>query len=476
MSGANLVYAGYCSSDAWVGDIGPALQMGWYFRGQAQVEALLRTISSGPVAIVNETRIHFANHTHEDVNITTYSTPLAPGGRLLFGGCSAGARGVRGPSQSRVRTRGYAYEPLPTQAMFNIDFLAPMLPPGVALHGFFDSPMWVDMLPLESNITSLENQTQSVFALLNPSARLDDACMAAYPGAEGWRCLFGQYRIPFVRVPYLLSASQFDKYQLPYNEGSSPPYAAGPARAYADTFQATVRDVMLQLPTVSQPGSAVYSSACFKHCVCIIGSFWGVRVGGRSLAGYLALWFWGSRNVSLQLDALPASAAVGGSNLPADISSQWIESCVGFGDGALGCGECHAKHPLPAPPLPPAHQVSGMLASSPVVVVAGARQASARARDALHAVAAAMLVLLLALALCFCGGGGGGGGGGDGRKAGGVELGARPTPAPSAATPLLAPIIPAAFDGRLVPRGVAPPSARSRLPSGFVVGQQKRQW
>jgi hypothetical protein len=74
----------------------------------------------------------------------------------------------------------------------------------------------------------------------------------------------GQYRMPFIRTPYLLSASQFDRYQLPYNEGSAPPYANAHL-AYANSFQASILGVVRALPTEQQPGSAVFSSACFKH-------------------------------------------------------------------------------------------------------------------------------------------------------------------------------------------------------------------
>lgn len=100
--------------------------------------------------------------------------------------------------------------------MFNIDYVQAMLPPGAPpVLGFFDSPLWVDLEPNQPGIVPLQNETQAVFALVNATARLGEACAEAYPGDEGWRCLFGEYRLPFVEAPYLLSASQFDKYQLP---------------------------------------------------------------------------------------------------------------------------------------------------------------------------------------------------------------------------------------------------------------------
>ena len=108
LAGANLVQIGYCSSDAWVGNIGAqqattlkqtknvAGTDGWAFQGQRIIEATLATLST-----------HFA-------------FGAMPKTRLLFGGCSAGARG----------------------AMFNLDYVQDMVPQGVQVHGFLDSPLW----------------------------------------------------------------------------------------------------------------------------------------------------------------------------------------------------------------------------------------------------------------------------------------------------------------------------------------------
>ena len=78
-----------------------------------------------------------------------------------------------------------------------------------------------------------------------------------------------------------------------------------------------MRNVTLNLPTAQQPRSAVYSSACYKHCTSTLafGAYWGVRVDGISLSEALAEWF------SVQ------------GHLPAGISNQLIESCNGFGCG-----------------------------------------------------------------------------------------------------------------------------------------------
>jgi hypothetical protein len=249
--------------------------------------------------------------------------------RVLFGGCSAGARG----------------------AMFNLDYVQALLPADAQLLGFLDSPMWVDIEPLDPSVVSLINQTQAIVPLVNATGRIGPLCAAAYPDpSEHWKCFFGEFRLPYVTTPYLLSASQFDKYQLPYNEGGAPPYV-GQQASYADQFQALVRGTMLNLPTPNQPGSAVFSSACFKHCTSNIPSFYGVEIGGVSLKDTLRDWYFGT-----WANGVPGNGLFQPTTKVTSAAQQTIESCTGF-----GCGACHNRSKgnrgpqPPMPPLPPAH-------------------------------------------------------------------------------------------------------------------------
>ncbi len=334
-AGANKVYVAYCSSDAYAGDAGPESNpMGWSFRGQRIINATLRTL------------------------ISQHGLGAMPGGKLIFSGCSAGSRG----------------------ALFNLDAVPNMVPTGVEVLGFFDSPLWVDVEPMSATTLPLQNQTEMIYSLINPTARLDTDCVAAYADAP-WKCLFGQYRLPFVKGRYLVSASQFDKYQLPYNEGRPPPYT-GAGLAFADQFQQVVSSVVHSLPTAAQTGSAVFSSACFKcvqacmihlyvpaltrpqhrHCTSDSGAFWGIKIGHVSLKDFMTAW-------------------LNGASKP-----QMIEDCVGF-----GCGQCHAKPPPgpppPAPPAPLRPPLRSALAASSRVPLSPAK------------IGAAMLPALL---ICMC--------------------------------------------------------------------------
>ena len=141
---ANKIYAAYCSSDGWAGDVGAsAATFGWNFRGQQIIAAIVADLVA--------------------------RQGLAGGADVLFGGCSAGARG----------------------AMVNLDFIQPMLPAGCTLRGLLDSGLWLDLNPPDTAEDSLQAQTQAIYALVNPAARIPAACAAQYAG-QAWKCLYGQ--------------------------------------------------------------------------------------------------------------------------------------------------------------------------------------------------------------------------------------------------------------------------------------------
>jgi Pectinacetylesterase len=286
-----------CSSDAWVGDVEASPDtFNMAFRGQRIVAAALA------------------------LTVSKFGMGSTAGQRLLFAGCSAGSRG----------------------AMFTIDYLPAMLhdlgvpTANLQVQGMFDSPMWVDVEPItgeDGPIVPLQEQTQAILELVNATGRLGPTCQVAFPPAEWWKCLYGQYRLPFVETPYAMNAAQFDKFQLPYNEGGNPPYNAA-GLAYASNFQDAVRSALAPLPTSEQPGSAVYSAACFHHCVTQEPSYWAIHVYNVSFRDLTAAWYFQN-----------------------DAPLKYVEQCDGF-----KCGTCrsHRKHPgappdpRPKPPRAPA--------------------------------------------------------------------------------------------------------------------------
>lgn len=233
---ASVVYVGYCSSDAWMGN---TEAFGFQFRGQSILAAALQDL------------LQFRG--------------LRPGSRLLLGGCSAGARG----------------------AMVHLDSVAAALE-GIDVKGFLDSGVWIDALPADpDSVVSLANETQQLYAFANAGALVPPACAAAYPGADAWKCLFGQFRMPFVQAPYFANEAQFDSFQVEYNNAGEVPHFAYQVQ-WADDFQLQMRSEMLTLPTAQQQASGVFSSACLLHCVSNTPDFWTCAPHARPHRGCCA--------------------------------------------------------------------------------------------------------------------------------------------------------------------------------------------
>jgi hypothetical protein len=124
------------------------------------------------------------------------SMGLASGAQVLFGGCSAGARG----------------------ALVHLDNIAAWMNTyGIEVRGLLDSGLWIDFQPLTNTGMggTLVNQAEYVYGFANVSSVIPEDCAQAFPGEE-WKCIFPQYRMPFVKTSYFLSASSFDDFQTNY--------------------------------------------------------------------------------------------------------------------------------------------------------------------------------------------------------------------------------------------------------------------
>lgn len=280
---------------------------GWAFKGQRIVEATLMVLQQ------------------------YFGLGTLPATQMLLAGCDAGAQGV----------------------MYNLDYLNTMLPisgsgvTGVQVKGLLDSATFIDIDPLNPDgVDSLVNQTITAWALYNATGRLGYACMKGYntlypdkfPPNELWKCMFGQYRLPYLRTDYIVSQSQFDSWQLDFDaarhrattaapplphrhcratalhctaplllhhcscaaapaadcssaprsvpgppQGAKPPFENETLSAYAESFQMATRAALLPLPTSEQPNSGVFSSSCYHHCTLNSDSFWGIYVGDLNL-------------------------------------------------------------------------------------------------------------------------------------------------------------------------------------------------
>jgi hypothetical protein len=205
----------------------------------------------------------------------------APGTRVVFGGCSAGARG----------------------ALFNLDRVALEIMPALVqenggslarVGGLLDSAFWMDLAPFDASKTSFAQQSKEVVALANATSSDASACAKAYPG-ELWKCIFGQYAVPFLRADFFLHAYQYDLFQLEGDTGVPVPDKTGAERAYCELFRNSTRSSFAS-DVVQQDGpgkNAGLLPACFKHCNTEGSTFGTLATNGVTLEAAVATWFFG---------------------------------------------------------------------------------------------------------------------------------------------------------------------------------------
>lgn len=257
LSGANLAYLRYCSSDAHMGDRDA---FGWKFRGWRIVRAAARHLAT--------------------------SQGLAADDIFLLGGASAGARG----------------------AMVHLDSIHEVLPAGVRIFGFLDSPLWVDLSEFNRTWPKAESARATELYVA------EEVLKPCHPG-EAWKCTFGEFRLPMLKTPFLLLASQSDAFGLRIacdNEALD--------EAFHKAFAQRVRLVFASLG----PHAAVLSSTCWDHAVCETGRFTFeqvVRLDDEFAQGY-------SQQSMLYRFLKEASSGVEPWNF-----SQYIDDCEGVDCG-----------------------------------------------------------------------------------------------------------------------------------------------
>ena len=231
LPGANKAYLRYCTGDAHMGDRdASADSFNFNFHGSRTVKAAISLL------------------------VKEYGLGSKPGHTLLFGGGSAGGRGV----------------------MANLDFIPGLLsampqvssPPRVL--GFPDSPYWIDLVPDRASgvdtFIGFAQQTQEIFALANISGRASAECAATYASAP-WKCALGVYRMPFVTTPYMMVASQADAFQMGEDIGHIPRNAQELAywQVFADCTHGNASRLVAPGTAAAAAGSTVFSMNCYSH-------------------------------------------------------------------------------------------------------------------------------------------------------------------------------------------------------------------
>jgi len=253
---ANFIFVRLCSGDAFMGDYSPpdmsirTHSQRWHFRGKRILDAVFRDLQD---------------------NRGLGSTP---GDLVIYGGCSAGARG----------------------AMVSIDYYANLLANKVKMIGFLDSPLWVPMVPADSTTTSLVEETKKVLVQANATSFLSKECQKRFGVNKRWKCLFAAFRLPFVQTPYLLNMNQYDEFQLKYNLESSikrkgnlnQRLLSAKELQYVQEFRKKIRKY---LPTPKQgSGMTVFSPGSYHHCTSFDSAYYILRVNGIPLPSLTVQW------------------------------------------------------------------------------------------------------------------------------------------------------------------------------------------
>eukprot|EP00971_Amphidinium_carterae_P099110 1959720-Amphidinium_carterae.1 len=154
--------------------------------------------------------------------------------------------------------------------MVHLDFIHTMLGVWtggeVDVVGFLDSPLWLDMPPLQSSGFPGFNETcMGVYSYANVTS-VPAECLLAYKGEE-WKCIMGQYRMALVKTPYMLVAAQFDRYQLDLNVGHKPSSAIELEYAdeAADRTSRLVEWLRAKRLFEKRWHTSFYSPACYSH-------------------------------------------------------------------------------------------------------------------------------------------------------------------------------------------------------------------
>lgn len=156
----------------------------------------------------------------------------------------------------------------------NLDYLTGLVrraSPQATVHGLADAGFFLD----HSDASGKPFRTplfQWGYYAWNSSAALSPACLASYPPATQWKCIFAQYAAPFIRTPLFNLNSKYDSCQLNGCELQLPDVNSGWAKMSPSSqaaSQAYSGDFMSVLNVSGMPTSPVHGgfiTACLVHC------------------------------------------------------------------------------------------------------------------------------------------------------------------------------------------------------------------
>jgi len=163
--------------------------------------------------------------------------------------------------------------------MVLLDEVANLLP-GVKVLGFLDSSFYIDIGSFSPKFGGFQHQHVGVLNNFNASSVVPDACRKKHPGNETWKCLFGQYRMPYVATSNLMMAAQFDAWQLShlvhgYLGIEKDPEFTKDELAYIKVFGERTLEQIRSLHRESHVAT-IHSTGCYNHHISEKSGFWNV--------------------------------------------------------------------------------------------------------------------------------------------------------------------------------------------------------
>jgi len=116
---------------------------------------------------------------------------------IVLGGFSAGSRG----------------------AMAHLDWVGEMMRDrGAKVLGFLDSPLMMDVDPLYDSVEGLNSRLRTAFINYQLSPIIPRDCRDKHgPTNNEWRCIFPQFRLEFLKTPFVIVGDQYDSYEASVN-------------------------------------------------------------------------------------------------------------------------------------------------------------------------------------------------------------------------------------------------------------------
>ena len=215
--------------------------------------------------------------------------------------------------------------------LFHCDRLAEIMQPyDTIVKCMSDAGFFNDVLSYVAGSSVLQTEFTNVFTEQQLRNGVNQACIAANPDNDEWKCMFPEYFISYIETPIFLLNSVYDSWQIPnvwltsgvgQNQGpSSLPwspccYSNFPNNCTPNLMQilssyanATLNDTRpAWLNNGPLPNVGTFITTCFIHCMTAgveSGGLWpeGNEISGISISQAIYNWFFDLQEVCMCMD------------------------------------------------------------------------------------------------------------------------------------------------------------------------------